>query len=164
MGFLLNHILLVWRQYVSLFSSKLNANFYCSKLTHFYCTGKLFKISGNFYIRFCRQYMPLFASIATIVSLLLTSDRNVSHWSVAGHFWHYWNHLIWIFTLNSSRMKLTIVAVALVVLLALTEAVQDSESKWILFGPRWLSGNILARCGSFMWPHVPGFGLRPTPG
>ena len=144
---------------------------FCLSWTYTFCHDN-FKLKNNiatstpetFLFGFWGQYMPLFASIATIVSLLLTSDRKFSHWSVTGHFWHYWSRLIWIFTLNSSRMKLTIVAVTLVVLLALTEAVQDSESKWILFGPRWLSGNILARCGSFMWPHVPGFGLRPTPG
>ena len=44
------------------------------------CERKCYKIlsrpvSGNFSIRFWRQYMSLFASIAAIVSLLLTSDR-----------------------------------------------------------------------------------------
>ena len=37
-------------------------------------------ISGNFSIRFCRQCMPLFASIAAIFTLLLTSDRKCSRW------------------------------------------------------------------------------------
>ena len=35
--------------------------------------------SGNFSIRFWRQYVSLFASIASVVSLLLTSDRKSSH-------------------------------------------------------------------------------------
>ena len=39
-------------------------------------------LSGNFSIRFLRQYMSLFTSIATIVSLLLTFDRKSSHCSL----------------------------------------------------------------------------------
>ena len=34
--------------------------------------------SGNFSIRFWRQYVLLFSSMAAIVSLLLTSDRKIS--------------------------------------------------------------------------------------
>ena len=34
--------------------------------------------SGNIFIHFWRQYLSLFASIATIVSLLVTADRKSS--------------------------------------------------------------------------------------
>ena len=60
-------------------------------------------LSGNFSIRFWRQYVPLFASIAAIISLLLTSNRKglgldtqkcnifpnkmlLSHWLRAGRY------------------------------------------------------------------------------
>ena len=47
------------------------------KLVHMYTVYK-WGSSGNFSIRFGKQYMSLFASIAAFASLLLTSDRKSS--------------------------------------------------------------------------------------
>ena len=47
------------------------------------CTqmGRKIRYSGNLSVRFWRQYVSLFASIAAAVVLLLTSDRKSSRWN-----------------------------------------------------------------------------------
>ena len=91
----------------------------------------IFINSGNFSIRFWRQYASLFASIAITVYLLLTSDRKSSRW-------HNLHSLIYV---NEYGVNLKILQTSAFISMWTQLHSHAPDSLWC--GPSWSFNKIL---------------------
>ena len=87
--------------------------------------------SANFSIRFWRHYVSLFASIALLLSLLWTSDRKSSRWTV-----NTYNHCEIYDKINCLNLKHQAFCVSLIFLLA------EDTHFCVKFLPNWLSKKL----------------------